>query len=136
MGRKTTTVRLTGWGAETNNSPSILERIFLPLTSLLQGRFTTKSDVWSFGVTLWEVLTLARHQPFESLSDEEVLANISNLASSLSSQLLQSPGYCPKEIRDLMTECWQREERERPSFREIHLFLQRKNLGFDPDKDL
>lgn len=34
-----------------------------------------------------------------------------------------------------MTECWQREEKERPSFREIHLFLQRKNLGYDPKND-
>ena len=31
-----------------------------------------------------------------------------------------------------MNECWQRDEGERPSFREIHLFLQRKNLGYDP----
>ena len=37
------------------------------------------------------------------------------------------------QVRDLMSECWQREERERPSFREIHLFLQRKNLGYDPN---
>jgi hypothetical protein len=31
-----------------------------------------------------------------------------------------------------MLECWQRDENERPSFREIHLFLQRKNLGYNP----
>jgi hypothetical protein len=35
-----------------------------------------------------------------------------------------------------MNECWQRDESERPSFREIHLFLQRKNLGYDPSCDL
>ena len=34
-----------------------------------------------------------------------------------------------------MCECWQREEKERPSFREIHMFLQRKNLGYDPGDD-
>ena len=31
-----------------------------------------------------------------------------------------------------MLECWQRDENERPSFREIHLFFQRKNLGYNP----
>lgn len=42
------------------------------------------------------------------------------------------PLNCPREIYDLMCECWQRNESSRPNFREIHLFLQRKNLGFKP----
>lgn len=47
--------------------------------------------------------------------------------------LLPIPIGCPKEIYDLMRECWQRNESDRPRFREIHLFLQRKNLGYTPD---
>lgn len=42
------------------------------------------------------------------------------------------PPNCPREIYDLMCECWQRNESNRPNFREIHLFLQRKNLGYKP----
>ena len=34
---------------------------------------------------------------------------------------------------DLMRECWKRNESARPNFREIHLFLQRKNLGYKPE---
>ena len=34
---------------------------------------------------------------------------------------------------DLMRECWQRNEADRPTFQEIHLFLQRKNLGYKPN---
>ena len=49
-------------------------------------------------------------------------------------KVLPSPFQCPREVRDLMLECWQRDENERPSFREIHLFLQRKNLGYNPMK--
>ena len=45
---------------------------------------------------------------------------------------MPSPFQCPREVRDLMLECFQRDETERPSFREIHLFLQRKNLGYNP----
>lgn len=47
-------------------------------------------------------------------------------------ELLPMPVNCPREIYDLMCECWQRNESSRPNFREIHLFLQRKNLGFKP----
>ncbi len=109
--------------------------------SVLMGKFTTKSDVWSFGVTLWEILTFAREQPYESLSDAKVIANLSALykrspgSGVVASSVLPTPHQCPREVRDLMTECWQRQENERPSFREIHLFLQRKNLGYDPKND-
>ena len=99
---------------------------------MFQGKFTTKSDVWSFGVTLWEILTFAREQPYESQSDAKVLSNLSNMwRDGRPSLVLSSPRGCAREVRDLMTECWQRAEEERPTFREIHLFLQRKNLGYE-----
>lgn len=103
----------------------------------LQGKFTTKSDVWAFGVTLWEILTFAREQPYESQSDGKILSSLSNMwrEGKSSIQLSTPHGYCPREVRDLMAECLQREEKERPSFSEIHLFLQRKNLGFVPAED-
>lgn len=45
---------------------------------------------------------------------------------------LPRPTASSKDIYDLMLECWRREENERPTFREISLFLQRKNLGYAP----
>ena len=43
--------------------------------------------------------------------------------------LLPNPILCPKEIYDLMCECWHCNEADRPTFKEIHMFLMRKNLG-------
>ena len=41
-----------------------------------KGKYTTKSDVWSYAVTLWEVLGMAREQPYEDLADLQVLQNL------------------------------------------------------------
>ncbi len=103
----------------------------------LQGKFSCKSDIWSFAVTLWEVLTLARCQPFDMLSDEEVIDNFGHYFHNDGREVvLSQPACCPREIYDLMTECWNCDEKQRPSFREIHMFLLRKNMGYDPAVDI
>ncbi|KAK3589847.1 hypothetical protein CHS0354_015865 [Potamilus streckersoni] len=116
-------------------------RVILPVRwmaweSILLGKFTTKSDVWSFAVTLWEILTFARDHPYEGLSDEQVIENAGHHNRNDNQQLyLPQPFLCPKEMYDLMLECWNRHESERPSFRDIHMFLQRKNIGYDSKND-
>ncbi|XP_052219449.1 discoidin domain-containing receptor 2-like isoform X4 [Dreissena polymorpha] len=101
--------------------------------SILLGKFTTKSDVWSFGVTLWEILTFARDQPYHNLSDDQVIANAGHFYRSDGQQiLLPQPIVCSREIYDMMVECWNRSDCERPTFKDIHMFLLRKNMGYNP----
>jgi len=101
--------------------------------AVLLGAYTTKSDVWAFGVTLWEILTFAREQPYEALSDNQVIENMSELSENGSLlHRLPQPYNCPRDVFDLMAECWHKEGEDRPSWAEIQLFLRRKNLGFDP----
>ncbi|OAD53524.1 Discoidin domain-containing receptor 2 [Eufriesea mexicana] len=117
--------------------------------SIFLGKYTTKSDVWAFAVTLWEILNLGRRVPYEHLSNEEMVQSLRRLhraadctdadgengckenADNLFNYLPQ-PTACSKDIYDLMLDCWRREESERPTFREISMFLQRKNLGYAP----
>ena len=106
------------------------------ISHLLQGKFSTKSDVWSFSVTLWEILLFAREQPFDHLGDEQVIENCGHYYRNDGQEVvLPQPPNCPKEIFDLMVECWNREEIYRPAVREIHMFLQRKNMGYNPRDD-
>jgi len=104
--------------------------------SVILGKFSGKSDVWSFAVTLWEIMTLARMRPYDELGDDAVLTNCNRFFHGDSTAAVPPiPRYCPKEIYDLMLECWSQNETHRPSFREIHMFLQRKNMGYDPRQD-
>ncbi|KAK6628667.1 hypothetical protein RUM43_002482 [Polyplax serrata] len=101
--------------------------------SLLLGKHTSKSDVWSFAVTLWEILMCCSQQPFAELTNEQVVENSNHLYQNDGlARYLPRPPPCPREIYDLMGECWKRQAADRPLFSEIHLFLQRKNLGYMP----
>ncbi|XP_018375818.1 PREDICTED: discoidin domain-containing receptor 2-like isoform X2 [Trachymyrmex cornetzi] len=107
---------------------------WMPWESMLMGRHTCKGDVWAFAVTLWEILTFAREQPFEEFPDHRIVENATYFYQEDERRMiLPLPKNCPKEIYDLMRECWQRNDVDRPNFREIHLFLQRKNLGYKPE---
>ncbi|XP_078473381.1 insulin-like growth factor 1 receptor [Lampetra planeri] len=80
--------------------------------SLRDGVFTTYSDVWSFGVVLWEIATLAE-QPYQGMSNEQVLKFV------MDGGLLERPDNCPDKLYELMRLCWQYNPRMRPTFLEI-----------------
>lgn len=82
---------------------------------------------------LWEILVFCGQRPFAEMTNEQVVENCNHWYQGDGHQrLLSRPPSCPREIYDLMGECWKRQESDRPRFTEIHLFLQRKNLGYVP----
>ncbi|XP_066294370.1 discoidin domain-containing receptor 2-like isoform X1 [Branchiostoma lanceolatum] len=99
--------------------------------SILMGKFTSQSDIWAFGVTLWEVLTLAKEQPYAHLSDEQVIENTGEFFKDEGRQVhLSQPAICPSDTYAMMRKCWKKEPENRPTFEDLCVFLQRKNIGF------
>ncbi|NXF31358.1 DDR2 protein, partial [Nyctibius bracteatus] len=93
--------------------------------SILLGKFTTASDVWAFGVTLWETFTLCREQPYSQLSDEQVIENTGEFFRDQGRQTyLPQPALCPDSVYKLMLSCWRRDTKDRPSFQDIYHLLQ------------
>ncbi|KRZ69984.1 Discoidin domain-containing receptor 2, partial [Trichinella papuae] len=93
---------------------------------VLLGKFSSKTDVWAYGVTLWEIYTLAREQPFAKLNDQQVIENLQYIYynDSLLVSLDRPPvDRCPSELYDLMCTCWNKDDFRRPSFNNIVSFL-------------
>uniref|UniRef100_F1KSJ8 receptor protein-tyrosine kinase n=1 Tax=Ascaris suum TaxID=6253 RepID=F1KSJ8_ASCSU len=78
--------------------------------SIRELQFTEKSDIWSYGVLLWEIFTLGK-EPYKDIKDIEEL-----LALHESGERLDPPNSMPQSLCSLMSECWQRQPRARPNF--------------------
>uniref|UniRef100_A0A8C0RX85 Tyrosine-protein kinase receptor n=1 Tax=Canis lupus familiaris TaxID=9615 RepID=A0A8C0RX85_CANLF len=85
--------------------------------SLMDGIFTTQSDVWSFGILIWEILTLG-HQPYPTHSNLDVLNYVQTGGR------LEPPKNCPDDLWNLLTQCWAQEPDQRPTFHKIQDQLQ------------
>lgn len=80
--------------------------------SVMYGRFTLESDIWSFGVVLWEVYSFGK-QPYYGHNNEEVVKLITQ------GIMLLTPPDCPSYICQLMKDCWKTEPRDRLRFPDI-----------------
>ncbi|XP_021950290.2 discoidin domain-containing receptor 2 [Folsomia candida] len=96
--------------------------------SILSEDFTMQGSVWSFGVTLWEILTLCRQKPLAHIPDHQITTLAEKYGSTATSQQvwLPQPLLSPPEIFDLMRECWQVNPAQRPTFQHLSLFLEQK----------
>ncbi|XP_077074995.1 proto-oncogene tyrosine-protein kinase Src isoform X3 [Siphateles boraxobius] len=83
----------------------------------LYGRFTIKSDVWSFGVLLTELTTKGR-VPYPGMVNREVLDQVDR------GYRMPCPAECPDSLHELMLTCWRKEPEERPTFEYLQSFLE------------
>ncbi|XP_077287462.1 tyrosine-protein kinase transmembrane receptor Ror [Arctopsyche grandis] len=90
-------------------SKSLLPVRWMPPESILYGKFTTESDVWSYGVVLWEIYSYGL-QPYYGYSNQEVISMVRGR------ELLQCPSECPRALFNLMRECWHQTPARRPNF--------------------
>ncbi|KAK4337127.1 hypothetical protein RND71_043886 [Anisodus tanguticus] len=79
---------------------------------LAYNKFSTKSDVWAFGVLLWEIATYGM-SPYPGVE----LVDVYHMLES--GYRMECPVGCPNEVYELMKECWQWDPNSRPTFKEI-----------------
>jgi discoidin domain receptor family protein 2 len=100
--------------------------------SIFLNQFSLQSDVWSFGVTLYELFTYARQRPYHTLTNEQLVQQLASLSQTQFSSVdlhLSKPELCSKEVYDMMCECWQKDPLRRPLFADVHTFLLGKSTG-------
>ncbi|XP_037946729.1 tyrosine-protein kinase Shark [Teleopsis dalmanni] len=89
--------------------------------SFNNGLFSHASDVWSFGITLWEMFSLGE-PPYGEIRGVDAIKLIEN------GHRLSQPIYCPDQVYEVMKNCWNYKPKDRPSFRYLTNFFAK-----DPD---
>ncbi|XP_078506245.1 tyrosine-protein kinase FRK-like [Lissotriton helveticus] len=91
-------------------------------------RYSSKSDVWSFGVLLVEIMTYGE-MPFPDINNEAYIRGL------LQGSPLPTPEDCPEGMADIMRLCWTRERMQRPSFKDLEENLTRLiDPGLEEDR--
>ncbi|XP_064196036.1 ephrin type-A receptor 7 isoform X4 [Anguilla rostrata] len=75
-------------------------------------KFTSSSDVWSYGIVMWEVMSYGE-RPYWDMSNQDVIKAIEE------GYRLPAPMDCPPGLHQLMLDCWQKERADRPKFDQI-----------------
>uniref|UniRef100_A0AC35G2I3 Protein kinase domain-containing protein n=1 Tax=Panagrolaimus sp. PS1159 TaxID=55785 RepID=A0AC35G2I3_9BILA len=88
------------------NGKTVLPVRWLPPECLSSGKFTIQSDMWSFGMTLFELFSYG-DVPFGDLSNNEVLTAV------MSGMKPQLPSSFPEPINNLISQCWRNAPEER-----------------------
>lgn len=84
---------------------------------LAYNKFSTKSDVWAFGILLWEIATYGM-SPYPGVDLTDVYHMLEK------GYRMECPPGCPPKVYELMRQCWQWSAMERPTFKEIHHSLE------------
>uniref|UniRef100_A0A3Q3WJQ8 Tyrosine-protein kinase n=1 Tax=Mola mola TaxID=94237 RepID=A0A3Q3WJQ8_MOLML len=101
--------------------------------SLAYNKFSIKSDVWAFGVLLWEIATYGM-SPYPGIDLSQVYELLEK------DYRMDRPEGCPEKVYELMTACWRWNPSERPSFAETHqafeTMFQESSISDEVEKEL
>ncbi|XP_072048955.1 LOW QUALITY PROTEIN: uncharacterized protein [Amphiura filiformis] len=89
---------------------------WMAIESILGDVHTTESDVWSFGVLLWEIVTLGS-RPYPKLKGDAIRKLLKN------GQRMPQPKHCSEQLYNIMLACWEKEPSKRPSFEHLMKLL-------------
>uniref|UniRef100_A0A8C5WLD8 Tyrosine-protein kinase receptor TYRO3 n=1 Tax=Leptobrachium leishanense TaxID=445787 RepID=A0A8C5WLD8_9ANUR len=90
---------------------------WLALESLADNIYTSYSDVWAFGVTLWEIATLGQ-TPYAGIENSEIYSYL------IAGNRLKQPPDCLDDLYEMMCQCWITEPKRRPSFTDLRRRLE------------
>ncbi|XP_020912593.1 fibroblast growth factor receptor 2 [Exaiptasia diaphana] len=77
--------------------------------AIFEQTFTTKSDVWSYGIVLWEIYSLGG-APYPTFTNTQLVNQLRN------GYRMEKPDHCPDDMYEVMMNCWNDDTQERPSF--------------------
>ncbi|KAK9515245.1 hypothetical protein VZT92_025906 [Zoarces viviparus] len=88
------------------------------------GKFSNKSDVWSFGVLLYEILTYGG-APYPAYTNQETYQQVTN------GYRMPAPPNCPDSLYNIMLNCWSAEADDRPDFKSLKVKLDRSSYEME-----
>ncbi|XP_041470455.1 tyrosine kinase receptor Cad96Ca-like isoform X1 [Lytechinus variegatus] len=101
--------KIADYGLTRISSPKKTIHRWLSPEAILTGRCTTDSDVWSYGVLLWELVTLGA-QPYPGVNDDELEDRISK------GYKMRRPRHCGEDLFKIISNCWKTDTNQRNSF--------------------
>ncbi|XP_062061662.1 tyrosine-protein kinase receptor TYRO3 isoform X1 [Lepus europaeus] len=90
---------------------------WLALESLADNLYTVYSDVWAFGVTMWEIMTRGQ-TPYAGIENAEIYNYL------IGGNRLKQPPECTEDVYELMYQCWSADPKQRPSFTCLRMELE------------
>ena len=86
-------------------------------TECFYGKFSAKTDVWAFGVTMWEIFMLAKHEPYSEMTDKTL---IWDAVRGPDRTILSCPKKCSSNVYEIMKCCWAHESSQRATFDQLY----------------